>query len=40
MKYIHQRFEPSDENNPSIAHAIATAIDNVINEYKKLWEKE
>ena len=30
-KYLHHKFEPNDSENPSILHAIAKTIDNVID---------
>ena len=34
-KYLNQIFEPRDDENSSLVHAIATGIDELIKEWKK-----
>ena len=37
-KFIHQKFEPSDDANPSLVHAITETTTQLITEYGKLNE--
>lgn len=39
-KYLHHRFEPSDDKNPSLIHAMALNIDSLIKEKKDLWSSD
>ena len=39
-KYVDHKFEPSDGVNPSLVHAIAVAVDNLIQVKKDLWDSD
>lgn len=37
---LHQNFEPRDDENTSIVHAVAVQVDDIIHKRKALWGEE
>ena len=38
--YLWQKFEPNDQNNPSLVHAISMCISTMIKHRKDLWDEQ